>query len=208
MAKSVRKTTNQLRIIGGRWRGRKLSFPNIEQLRPTPDRVRETLFNWLQGSIAGAHCLDLFAGSGALGLEALSRGAASCHFVEQNPMAASTLRQNLALLTHISHHPSADSEQCRPAAENTHVIQANVAEYLDHPTLAYQLIFVDPPYGQGLLANTLSLLDQKQWLSPHTLIYLEAESSLKTIDLPANWRLHRSKFAGDVGYHLAIFEPA
>jgi len=208
MAKSVRKTTNQLRIIGGRWRGRKLSFPDTEQLRPTPDRVRETLFNWLQGSIAGAHCLDLFAGSGALGLEALSRGAASCHFVEQNPMATSTLWQNLALLAHISHPPSANSEKCEPAAENIRVIQANVAEYLCQPTVAYQLVFVDPPYGQDLLASTLSLLDKRQWLSPHALIYLEAESNLKTIDLPANWRLHRSKFAGDVGYHLAIFEPA
>lgn len=176
----------QLRIIGGQWRGRKLCFPDEEGLRPSPDRIRETLFNWLQPVIAGARCLDLFAGSGALGFEALSRGAAEVVFVDRNRRVVEQLKANVALLK----------------AEGAQVLQADGLQYLKGPARPFDVIFLDPPFRQALLAPCIEGL-QGGWLDARSLIYIETERELAEPPLPAGWALHRSKQAGQIAYHLA-----
>jgi len=178
--------SNTLRIIGGQWRGRKLRFADGEGLRPTTDRVRETLFNWLQPLIQGARCLDLFAGSGALGLEALSRGAAEVQFIERNPRAVQTLKDNLALLH----------------ADNGHVRPGDALAYLRNPAHPFDVVFLDPPFRQNLLAPALELLISGGWLNPDARIYIELESEQALPPLPDEWELLRSKQAGQVAYHL------
>lgn len=177
----------RLRIIGGDWRGRKLEFPDLPGLRPTPDRVRETLFNWLQSTIAGAHCLDLFAGSGALGLEALSRGAASVQFVDNNPTAIDYLQRNLQLLK----------------AENSQCIRHNALDWIPQASLEpIDLIFLDPPFRQNLLAPCCALLAEQDWLREGALIYLEAENELQPLPVPAQWQLLKQKTAGQLTSYL------
>ena len=183
---------NQLRIIGGQWRGRKLRFADGEGLRPTTDRVRETLFNWLQGIIEGARCLDLYAGSGALGLEALSRGAAEVIFLEKNPKAVRALRDNLALL------------QCKQAE----VIQTDTQLYLHGPARPFDILFVDPPFDRGLLQATLDRLTDKGWIAPGARLYVEHASKGEGFVPPPGWELLRSKQAGQVAYHLVGVPPA
>lgn len=201
------RKSNCLRIIGGEWRGRRLSFPDSEGLRPTPDRVRETLFNWLQPVICGARCLDLFAGSGALGFEALSRGASEVVMVERDALAISSLREQL--------------EKLKPEAA-THLVHVDAIQYLEraagssslgksplrHPLLKggteeFDVVFIDPPFGQNLLRPCIERLEAYGWLKPVAYIYLEAEETLATLALPRNWHLTRSKRASHVGYHLA-----
>jgi 16S rRNA (guanine966-N2)-methyltransferase len=180
------KSRNQLRIIGGEWRGRKLSFPAVQGLRPTPDRVRETLFNWLAPILPGARCLDLFAGSGALGLEALSRGAARVVLVDNQPEVIRQLKENLGLLH----------------ADSAEVIRSEALMYLDGPAIPFDVIFLDPPYQTEWLPRCIEKLEQGDWLAPHAWIYLEAPTKVSLPDLPENWRVTRSKKAGEVGYHL------
>ena len=180
---------NQLRIIAGEWRGRKIPFGEVEGLRPTPDRVRETLFNWLAPMIEGARCLDLFAGSGALGLEALSRGANQVVMLDQHPRVIKQLRDNLAIL------------KC----ERAHVQQADALSYLQQtPPQPFDVVFLDPPYRKNLLAPCCELLSRQAWLANGARVYLEIESESALPALPANWELSRSKKAGQVAYHLAI----
>jgi 16S rRNA (guanine966-N2)-methyltransferase len=184
----ARPRGNVLRIIGGRWRGRRLHFPAAAGLRPTPDRVRETVFNWLQGEVEGARCLDLFAGSGALGLEAASRGAAQVTMVERDRRVAAALQENLRLLQ----------------AEDARVVTADAMAFLRRPAPApFDLVFLDPPYHQGWVGRCAEALAAGGWLAPGALVYLEAESELTDLPLPPHWRLLRSKHAGQVGYHLA-----
>lgn len=178
---------NTLRIIGGQWRGRKLRFADGEGLRPTTDRVRETLFNWLQPIIHGARCLDLFAGSGALGLEALSRGALEVQFIERNPRAVTMLQENLALLN----------------ADNGQVMQGDALAFLRGPARPFDIVFLDPPFRQDLLIPALTLLAQGNWLAPNARIYIELEAEEGEPHLPSGWELLRSKTAGQVAYHLA-----
>jgi 16S rRNA (guanine966-N2)-methyltransferase len=174
-----------LRIIAGRWRGRRFRFPPLE-IRPTPDRVRETLFNWLQPRIEGAHCLDLFAGSGALGLEALSRGAASALFVEQQRAAASALER----LLHDWH------------ASGATVLCTSASRYLEGSASArFDLVFLDPPFAQELLAPSAAALE-RGWLRPDARIYLEHGRHEPAPTLPARWRELRAGTAGEVRYHL------
>ncbi len=177
----------QLRIIGGEWRGRKLNFPDVEGLRPTADRVRETLFNWLQMEIAGACCLDLFAGSGALGLEALSRGAAEVVMVERDKNAAQQIRTHLQTLR----------------AKRGCVESGDALQFLKQPASAFDIVFLDPPYRLGCLEECCYLLETGNWLKDGAVIYLEDSSQNPAPQLPANWQLIRSKKAGDVGYYLA-----
>jgi 16S rRNA (guanine966-N2)-methyltransferase len=179
---------NSVRIIGGGWRGRRVSFPDVPGLRPTPDRVRETLFNWLQHDIAGARCLDLFAGSGALGLEALSRGAKELVFVEQSVAASRALQEQLIRFG---------------GAGKGRVVEMGAARYLRSPPQAFDLVFLDPPFGQGALAEYVPLLDAGRWLKEGALVYLENEKKEGVPVLPAHWQLLKSKSAGEVGYHLA-----
>jgi 16S rRNA (guanine966-N2)-methyltransferase len=175
----------QLRIIGGQWRGRRWRFP-LDDIRPTPDRVRETLFNWLQFQVSGAVCLDLFAGSGALGLEALSRGAAEAVFVEQHAVAAAALRTLLA-----------DWK-----ADNGSVLCCSADRYLQGAARRFNLVFMDPPYADGLLEPTARLLSAGGWLADDARIYLERSRREPLTALPSGWRELRAGTAGEVGYHL------
>lgn len=179
--------SNQLRIIGGSWRGRKLSFPDVDGLRPTGDRIRETLFNWLAPDIQGAHCLDLFAGSGALGLEALSRGAQSSLLLEKHAAAAQQLKANLQLLQ----------------AHNGRVEQVDSPQWLaqQKPSYPFDIIFIDPPFALDLWAPIATALEANHWLSDAAVIYLEAPRDAQ-LQLPANWQLHRDKQAGQVSFRL------
>jgi 16S rRNA (guanine966-N2)-methyltransferase len=179
---------NSVRIIGGGWRGRRISFPDVAGLRPTPDRVRETLFNWLQHDIAGARCLDLFAGSGALGLEALSRGAKEAVFVEQAVAASRALQEQLIRLG---------------GAGKGQVVEMGAARYLRSPSRPFDIAFLDPPFGRDALAEYVPLLDAGQWLKAGTLVYLENQKTEGVPTVPAHWELLKSKSAGEVGYHLA-----
>ena len=188
MNKKAPRLSNTVRIIGGKWRGKKLSFPSIAGLRPTPDRIRETVFNWLQFELQGARVLDLFAGSGVFGLEALSRGAAYAVFVEKDHKAVTQLNMHLHEL-HI---------------DNATVTHCDAVEYLKTgQELPFDVVFVDPPYGQQLLSPCLAELENRHFLANHAYIYIEAESSMKSLPLPKNWLLHRSKHSGQVSYHLA-----
>lgn len=183
------KGNNQLRIIGGLWRGRKLGFPDVDGLRPTGDRIRETLFNWLAPDIQGANCLDLFAGSGALGLEALSRGAASSLLVERDNRAAAQLKANLELLK----------------AEGGKVLQMDALGYLSAPAESpkppFDVVFIDPPFQLSLWQVVIDLLEQQQLLSEGAAIYIESGLDDQYL-VPANWRLHRDKTSGSVHYRL------
>jgi 16S rRNA (guanine966-N2)-methyltransferase len=179
---------NSLRIVGGGWRGRRVHFPDSPGLRPTPDRVRETLFNWLQFSLAGARCLDLFAGSGALGLEALSRGAREVVFVEEAAEVAQSLREELERLG---------------GTARARVLQTPAARYLGTPGEPFDLIFLDPPFGQRALAEPVELVEAGGWIKPGGWVYLECERRAGAPLLPKGWDLVKSKSAGEVGYHLA-----
>jgi len=149
-------TKNTLRIIGGEWRRRKLEFKDAPNLRPTPDRVRETLFNWLQGKVHGSRCLDLFAGSGALGFEALSRGAKEVVFVEKMAHVAAQIEANITLLS--DHSP---------------VKQTDAVSYLTNADQEFDIIFLDPPFRKNLLPSVLEIISEKKLLSENGLIYLE-----------------------------------
>jgi 16S rRNA (guanine966-N2)-methyltransferase len=175
-----------LRIIGGSWRGRKLRFPASAAIRPTPDRVRETLFNWLGTATPGAQCLDLFAGSGALGLEALSRGAAQVTFVEQDDAAARELRARLA----------------QWQASGALVVRADALRYLSGTARPFDVVFLDPPFASQLLARAAALLETRHWLTGGALIYVECAAREPLPPLPGSWRPLKAKRAGEVGYHL------
>jgi 16S rRNA (guanine966-N2)-methyltransferase len=179
---------NSVRIIAGMWRGRRVNFPDIPGLRPTPDRVRETLFNWLQHSIADSRCLDLFAGSGALGLEALSRGASEVIFVEQDPAAARALQEQLV----------------RFAGQGKgQILQMGAARYLRSAANPFDVAFLDPPFKTNALAEYVPVLAAGNWIKPGGLVYLENERAAGLPKLPPQWELLKSKSAGEVGYHLA-----
>ena len=175
-----------LRIIGGTWRGRKLRFPAAASIRPTPDRVRETLFNWLGARVRGAECLDVFAGSGALGLEALSRGAARVTFLERDAEAA----RALGLLLHDW------------GATDAQVVRADAVRYLAGAARPADIVFLDPPFAAGLLGEAAALLEERHWLKAGALIYVECAAREGLPGLPASWQPLKAKQAGEVGYHL------
>ena len=179
---------NEVRIIGGVWRGRKIRFPAQTGIRPSPDRVRETLFNWLAPVIRGARCLDLFAGSGVLGLEALSRGAASAVLVDRD-RAVTRYLQDLAR---------------QLGADAATVIPAEAGAWLDHCAGPFDVVFLDPPYDSGLIPSLLAGLDRPGVLGPEAWVYVECPASAGPPALPAGWDLHRSGRAGEVGYYLAV----
>ncbi|HET6655753.1 MAG TPA: 16S rRNA (guanine(966)-N(2))-methyltransferase RsmD [Gammaproteobacteria bacterium] len=181
---------NEFRIISGEWRSRRLSFPSREGLRPTPDRVRETLFNWLAPRIAGARCLDLFAGSGALGLEALSRGAARAVFVERDRDVAQAICANLDRL----------------GARGGEVIDTGAQSYLAGKPESFDVVFLDPPFGSGLLGDASGAL--QDWLRPEARIYIEYPVGEGAPPLPPAWQVLRKSRAGQVGFTLATPEYA
>ena len=178
--------SRELRIIGGTWRGRKLRFPASADIRPPPDRVRETLFNWLDGAIRGAQCLDLFAGRGALGLEALSRGAAHVTFVERDAMAARELRVRLT----------------EWQAVGARVERCDALRYLAGEPRPFDIVFLDPPFASELLSGAAALLESRHWLSSEARVYVECAARQGLPELPAGWQLLKAKQAGEVGYYL------
>ena len=185
----------QLRIIAGRWRGKRFRFPELD-IRPTPDRVRETLFNWLQTRIEGAHCLDLYAGSGALGLEALSRGAASVVFVEHQRAAVNALRQLLRDWQASGATVVCDEAQHYLAGRSRPDPQAADAGR------GFDLVFLDPPYASGELPAAAAAL-ARRGLAPDARVYVEQHAADELQQaLPASWRELRTGKAGEVRYHL------
>ncbi|GLS82080.1 16S rRNA (guanine(966)-N(2))-methyltransferase RsmD [Paraferrimonas haliotis] len=178
--------SGQVRIISGQWRGRRLPVANVEGLRPTTDRVRETLFNWLMADVHSAHVLDLFSGSGALAMESLSRYAASALLFEQDAQVVKTLKANLASL------------KC----DHAKVYHGNTLQLLRQPPARpFDVIFIDPPFRKGLLQPCIELLQQQPWLADNALIYIECESEL-TPNFPDDWQPLKQKTAGQVTYYL------
>lgn len=186
--KPVGAGSNRVRIIGGQHRGRKLVFPDLPGLRPTPDRVRETLFNWLQPFLPGSRCLDLFAGSGALGLEALSRGADRVFFVDQSALA----------LRHIARHLEHMQLTARAATRRQHALRLLVRP----PAAPFDIAFVDPPFAAGLLEPVARALEARRWLAPGALVYLEQGSQDPWPGAPADWQLYREGAAGQAAFRL------
>jgi 16S rRNA (guanine966-N2)-methyltransferase len=176
-----------VRIIGGAWRGRRLQVPDVAGLRPTPDRVRETLFNWLRPWLPGAHCIDLFAGTGALCLEALSQGAARVVMVEKRATIAANLRHSVAAL----------------AAQNAEVVESDAIEHLAGPVEHFDIVFVDPPFQSDLIARSSQMIEQHGWLVSGGFAYIEAPREMTTLPIPDSWELIHSQQAGNVGYYLA-----
>lgn len=176
--------TNQVRINAGVWRSRLLKFPDVEGLRPTPERVRQTVFNWLGQDLTGKTCLDLFAGTGAFGFEALSRNAKNVVMVENSGLAYQSLIQNQQLLT----------------ANNGQILRQDVLAFLSHNTQQFDVIFCDPPYHKSWLDIILPQLNQH--LSQNGLVYIEAEFPLESSELLNGWQLIKQNKAGNVYYHL------
>lgn len=180
---------NRVRIVGGQWRSRWIRFPDVEGLRPTPDRVRETVFNWLGQDLSGEACLDLFAGSGALGFEAASRGASLVVLVERNRRIAQALHDNVRAL-------------CGEAGPVV-IMCADALEFLDRDPRKYDVVFVDPPYTMWReTADAASALlgKLKPKLNPGARVYLEAGTRLQ---LPTDWHTIKNNSAGAVHYQLA-----
>lgn len=191
-AVGAERSHHQLRIIAGEWRSRRFAFSCAPGLRPTPDRVRETLFNWLSGEIEGRRCLDLFTGSGALTLEALSRGAAFALACDQDRQAIDSLRQHLQTL----------------GCARAELRQQDALQLLaGSPETPFDLVFLDPPFHQGLLQPACEALEQQGWLSPRAWVYLESEQPPSRLTLPGNWQLYREKSAGQVFYSLWHRQP-
>ena len=180
--------SNSIRIIGGEFRGRRLGFPDAPGLRPTADRLRETLFNWLQGKVEAADCLDPFAGSGALGLEALSRGAKSVRFIEQARTVARQLERNLQLLG---------------VEERAQLYMGNALGYLDKcADRQFDIVFLDPPFVRDWLTDVCARLERNGWLKPVSWIYLEQEHGRDWPELPHHWHIYRQAKAGQAACML------
>lgn len=178
-------TPGKVRIIAGKWRGRKLDVIDAPGLRPTPDRLRETLFNWIQQEIVGARCLDLFAGTGALGFEALSRDAAEVVMIESDPKIVESLKLHAELLK----------------SEN-HIIElADGLSWIKPGIRPFDIIFLDPPFRQDYIVKCCDLIIKESLLNPHGLVYIESEKNLK---MPNGWQIKKQKTAGQV--QLALVE--
>ena len=180
------KVTGTLRVIGGRWRGRKLTVLDSEGLRPTPSRVRETLFNWLQFSLSGANCLDLFAGTGALGLEAASRGVEKITLVEFNTGTAEQLSKNCQQL----------------GADNYQLVNKDAVTFLSGDQDQYDIVFIDPPYKLEIWSEIAEQLVSQDCLSLNALIYIEYPLTAIKPLFPLEWQLIKEKKAGGVNYCL------
>lgn len=174
----------EVRIIAGLWRGRKLPVLNAEGLRPTTDRVKETLFNWLMMDIPNARCLDCFAGSGSLGIEALSRQAQAVVFLEKFANAVQQLKKNLTALK----------------TTNGTVIHTDSLSFLDqkNTNAPFNIVFIDPPFHQGFVQPVLHSLTKNGWLAEKALIYVETEKNHPTLELPTHWQIIKEKNAGQV----------
>lgn len=190
--KAQTNAPRKIRIIGGEWRSRQLAVLDHDGLRPTTDRVRETLFNWLAPSIVGARCLDLFAGSGALGLEALSRGAQYCQFVEVNSVVARAIEQTLETL----------NASTRGACH-----RGTAQQFLERPfEQAFDVVFLDPPFELGLPPEILIALEHNHALNHNARIYIESPRRSDPPSTPPNWHMIKEKVAGQSRYALYLRE--
>ena len=185
MQRNKQGPPGKLRIVAGSLRGSRLAVPDRPGLRPTSDRVRETLFNWLMPVIGGARCLDLYAGTGALGIEAISRGASACTFVESDRTLARDLAANLARLK----------------VETARVIEADALATLAGRAEPFDIVFLDPPFGGDLWDASAERLETRGWLAPNAWIYVESPADA-ALALPPTWTLHREGQAGTVRFAL------
>jgi len=185
-SRNTKQGVRELRIIGGRWRSRKLSFDAFPGVRPTPDRVRETLFNWLQPWVSGSRCLDMFAGSGVLGFESLSRGASSVVFIDQQIKVVDRLREQANTF----------------GSKNQRFICANAFHWLQQSpdNNMFDIIFIDPPFKQDLIQKSLACVEPH--CSDSARIYIESEQELNEEDLQPGWLIEKSKKAASVYFHL------
>ncbi|MFT7109506.1 MAG: 16S rRNA (guanine966-N2)-methyltransferase [Psychrobacter glaciei] len=188
----AKKTGSRLRIIGGKWRSRMLPIADVEGLRPTTDRVRETVFNWLQPYLYGANVLDVFAGSGVLGFEALSREAASATLIEKNKLAIKNLNENAKTL----------------GAQNISIIQTDALIWLTSCTEQFDVIFLDPPFNKGLLPDCINLINDNNLVKTNSWVYIESEGNLSDLPIPRHWHLFREKQAGMVMLRLFKVEAS
>ena len=187
-ADKKKSRSGQLRIVAGNWRSRLLQIADVPGLRPTSERIRETLFNWLASRIHGARCLDLCAGTGALGIEALSRGASRVVFVERSPVATTTLKSNIASLS----------------ASGAEVMNIDAQKYLAGSNVEpFDIVFIDPPFAADLQHELCRLLTEQQWLADDARIYVEMDKDQPQLRLPLNWQELKDKTAGKVRYVLA-----
>lgn len=187
MAAKKKSNKGQLRIVAGIWRSRLLAVADVPGLRPTAVRVRETLFNWLLPYIEGARCLDLCAGTGALGLEALSQGAARAVFVEKSSLATTVLKANINTLK----------------ATGTDVVNADARSFLrDSPLQPFDIVFLDPPFAAVLHHELCRLLVARRWLASNAVIYIELDKRQENPALPNDWQIVKQKVAGNVRYML------
>jgi len=182
----AKKSGNRLRIIGGEWRSRMLPIADVEGLRPTTDRVRETLFNWLQPYVPAARVLDMFAGAGALGFESLSRGASEAVMLEKHAKAAKQLKLNAQTL----------------GTTEAKIVATDALTWIEHESEPFDIVYLDPPFNKGLLPKAIERLDERGLIKNNGWIYLESEASLADLPIPKHWRLHREKKAGMVMLRL------
>lgn len=184
----MNKQTNRVvRIIAGKWRSRRVAFPALNTLRPTPDRVRETLFNWLSGKINGARCLDCFAGTGVLAFESLSRGAQSVTLIEKHIDAIASIKRNQKSLD----------------ANGLEVLHGDVLFFLRNaPDVPFDIVYLDPPYSADVLATCFQLLHANNFLSENALLYVESDKVLDTYALPETWFVLKEKKAGKINFYL------
>lgn len=188
----VARLPGRVRIIGGQWRGRWLTVPLDAEVRPSADRVRETLFNWLQPYLDSANCLDLFAGTGALGIEAVSRGARAATLVDHSLAVIGALTENLKRLE----------------ADHIEVVRYDALEWLKQPPVArFDVVFLDPPYATDLLSELFGLLGNG-WLAPTALIYVETGRLLTAAELPQRWQIRRQGQTRHVCYTLLQYAAA
>ncbi|MCL2915207.1 16S rRNA (guanine(966)-N(2))-methyltransferase RsmD [Shewanella corallii] len=198
-----RPGSGQVRIIAGQWRSRRLPIQDLEGLRPTTDRVRETLFNWLSGELSGARVLDCFGGSGALAMEALSRYAAYARVFELQKSAVVQLQNNLKTLK-CEHADVVAGDSLHLLAQGP---KGQAARQDPASGEGFDIIFIDPPFRKGLAENSIKALAAHNWLKPDALIYVETESELQALPIPADWHQLKEKTAGQVCYRLYRFEP-
>jgi 16S rRNA (guanine966-N2)-methyltransferase len=187
LPKSTKVNINQVRINAGVWRSRLLKFPDVEGLRPTPERVRQTVFNWLGQDLTGLNCLDLFAGTGAFGFEALSRNAKNVVMVENSSLAYKSLLQNQ---TQLYNQTSLNAQNCQ-------ILNQDALQFLANNTQKFDVIFCDPPYNKGWLNKLLPILNQH--VSQDGVIYIEAEFQVESTN---DWQVIKQSKAGNVYYHL------
>jgi len=180
------KKSSKVRIIGGEWRGRKIPVPDFVELRPSTDRIRETLFNWLMPYIHSARCLDIFSGSGVLGFESISRGAQLATLIDKNPQVIKHLQEQKQIFQ----------------TSAIEIVQADILQWLVQPVpTPYNIVFVDPPFASDLWLQTCQLLTEFHWLTPDAVIYIEHPAPLD-LQLPPSWHALKQQKAGNVCYGL------